>query len=607
MLPLCRLLFVRRSPRRAQSSRRWFRPHFLELEDRTVPSVLTVTNFSDHDTGSLRQELGLAQIGDLLNFDPSLGPGTITLTTGVLTINNSITIAGPGADKVTVSGNDASQVFSIYPVSTVTPSVTISGLTIAHGRDSTHNAGGGIENSGTLTLNNCTLSNNVVAGTSVGEGGAIANFATLNVSGCTFSGNSVTASGSQPETGGGAIFNGGYPGVAAATIRNSTFSGNTVSGNTYFNVGGAIETWSDYGGASLTIVNCTFSGNSAFRGGGIASETAGDTHTTQLLNTIVAGNTAAGDAPDVYSWTQAGSTPLQSLGHNLIGVVDTSSSGWVASDLTGTAAAPLDPGLGPLADNGGPTQTMALLLGSPAIAAADPNGAPSTDQRGVSRSSTPSIGAYEYVAQAVVDHFQITVSASATAGTAVSVTITALDANGQPVTGYTGTVHFTSTDPSAMLPDDYTFTAADAGTHVFTAGATFFTAGNQTISATDTADATITGSASLTVNPAAADHLVFLQQPSDTAAGQTISPGVVVAVVDAFGNVETGDNNDTVTLSLSSNPSGGTLRGTLTMTVTNGVATFSDLSIDLPGMGYTMNATVGGSLPDADSDAFTIM
>ena len=81
---------------------------------------------------------------------------------------------------------------------------------------------------------------------------------------------------------------------------------------------------------------------------------------------------------------------------------------------------------------------------------------------------------------------------------------------------------------------------------------------------------------------------------------------VVVAVVDPYGNVETGDNTDTVTLYLGTNPGGGTLRGTLTVTVVNGVATFSDLAVDLPGVGYTLHATVGGGLPDSDSDPFTI-
>ena len=390
---------------------------------------------------------------------------------------------------------------------------------------------------------------------------------------------------------GGAIYNAG-----TTTVRNSTFSGNTAS------VGGAIYSFPPFVFPSmLTLVNCTVSGNSSTgSGGGIASYSS----TVQVLNTIVAGNTAAGQGPDVFS-ESGGFHPITSLGHNLIGVVDGGSSGWVASDLTGTVAAPLDPRLGPLADNGGPTQTMALLPGSPAIAAADPVGEPPTDQRGVPRGSPPSIGAYEYVAQLAADHFQITVPAGATAGTAFDVTVTALDTNGQVVTGYTGTVHFTSTDPSAALPNDYTFTATDAGTHVFTLGAALDTAGDQTVTAADTATNSITGSASVTVNPAAADHLLFLQQPTDTVAGQTIS-SVSIAVVDVFGNVVAADNSDAVTLSLSANPGGGTLSGTLTVAVVNGVATFGDLSLDQPGVGYTLHATVGGSLPDIDSDPFSI-
>jgi hypothetical protein len=112
-------------------------------------------------------------------------------------------------------------------------------------------------------------------------------------------------------------------------------------------------------------------------------------------------------------------------------------------------------------------------------------------------------------------------------------------------------------------------------------------------------------SGGFTISAAAADHLLFLQQPTDTAAGQTISP-VIVEVVDQFGNVVTGDNTDTVTLSIGVNPSGGTLSGTLTVTVSGGVDTFGDLSIDMAGGGYTLHATIGGSLPDIDSNPFNV-
>jgi hypothetical protein len=148
----------------------------------------------------------------------------------------------------------------------------------------------------------------------------------------------------------------------------------------------------------------------------------------------------------------------------------------------------------------------------------------------------------------------------------------------------------------------YTFQPADMGQRTFNIAV--YVA--QTLGVTGTDPATgITGMTSFVITPAAADHLVFLQPPTDTAAGQTINP-VSVAIVDLYGNVETADNTDVVTLSLSTNPGGGTLSGTLMLTVVNGVATFGDLSIDMPGMGYTLHATVGGGLPDIDSGPFNI-
>jgi hypothetical protein len=80
---------------------------------------------------------------------------------------------------------------------------------------------------------------------------------------------------------------------------------------------------------------------------------------------------------------------------------------------------------------------------------------------------------------------------------------------------------------------------------------------------------------------------------------------VMVEVVDQFGNVVTSDNSDTVTVAIGNNPSVGTLSGTLTLTVSNGVAWFADLSIDLAGDGYTLHATANG-LTAVDSNAFSI-
>jgi hypothetical protein len=124
-----------------------------------------------------------------------------------------------------------------------------------------------------------------------------------------------------------------------------------------------------------------------------------------------------------------------------------------------------------------------------------------------------------------------------TAGTAATFTVSALDANGNLATGYLGTVHFTSSDPQAVLPADYTFTAADQGTHTFTV--TLLTAGSQSLSASDLFAPAVTGSeAGINVTAAAASSFLVSGYPSTVVAG---TPGsITVTAVDSFGNVATG-------------------------------------------------------------------
>jgi sugar lactone lactonase YvrE len=116
---------------------------------------------------------------------------------------------------------------------------------------------------------------------------------------------------------------------------------------------------------------------------------------------------------------------------------------------------------------------------------------------------------------------------SVLAGAAVTVTVTAEDASGHAATGYTGTVHFTSTDPAAVLPPNYTFVGADAGSHTFSV--TLKTAGSQAVTATDAASS-ITGSQAVTVTPGAAATLVVSVFPCSA----------LVTAKDAFGNAATG-------------------------------------------------------------------
>src|SRR6516165_3699459 len=90
-----------------------FRPRLEVLEGRWLPSTLTVTNNLDSGAGSLRADIAAAQSGDTINFAPRLDGQTITLTSGYLAISNNLTIQGPGASLLTISGNHLSQVFHV--------------------------------------------------------------------------------------------------------------------------------------------------------------------------------------------------------------------------------------------------------------------------------------------------------------------------------------------------------------------------------------------------------------------------------------------------------------------------------------------------------------
>jgi hypothetical protein len=123
-----------------------------------------------------------------------------------------------------------------------------------------------------------------------------------------------------------------------------------------------------------------------------------------------------------------------------------------------------------------------------------------------------------------------------TAGAAHTVTVTMRDAYGNVATGYTGTVHFTSSDGQASLPGDYTFIAADAGVHTFTA--TLKTAGSQSLAVTDTSTASLTGSeAGISVVASVATHF-SIKAPANVTSGVAFS--IIVTALDAYGNVATG-------------------------------------------------------------------
>jgi len=351
---------------------------FESLESRRMLSTFTVTNTADSGAGSLRQAVLNANASpgaDTVSFDESLNGLTITLTSGELTIADSVSISGPGASQLTVSGNDASRVFSIY-----SGVVSMSGLTISNGRS---DYGGAIVSyAGQLALSGVT----VTQSTSTGQGGGIAANGPLTMLNSTISFNTGNQSGGVTAT--------------AITITRSTVSNNTA------NSGGVAITFSD----TLTMINSTVamnSGNtpatvaincfgsaiirnSTIAGNDVNVGLATNGRSVTMVSTIVAGNSGA----DI-SGTLAGS-PTNNLVQNAV------FAGGMTNGVSGNIVG-FDPLLGPLSFNGGPTMTMALLGGSPAIdKGLNPLVLP-TDQRGSGFAriieGAPDIGAFEASSQ----------------------------------------------------------------------------------------------------------------------------------------------------------------------------------------------------------------
>jgi hypothetical protein len=180
------------------------------------------------------------------------------------------------------------------------------------------------------------------------------------------------------------------------------------------------------------------------------------------------------------------------------------------------------------------------------------------------------IGSFDGTSLASSDKLVLTASTAETAGTSFSVTIRAQNSSGATDTGYLGTVHFTSSDAQAVLPANYTFTAADKGSHTFTV--TLKTAGSQSITATDTATSAVVGTlAGINVSPAAVGRFVLSGLASTATLGA--SETVTVTARDAYGNVATGY---TGTVHFTSSDAKATLPANYTFTATDkGVHTFT--------------------------------
>ncbi len=412
-------------------------------------ATFTVTKTADTNDGtcdsdcSLREAIAAANgaVGaDVINLT-GVGP-TITLS-AQLSVSSDMTLNGPGAANLTISGNNAVRVFNI-----ISGTVVMNDLTIADGNVSGFTLGGGIFNNGTLTLTDCILSNNTAAS----DGGGIFNNGTLTLTDCILS-NNTAGNGSN---GGGGIYN-----VGTLTLTNCALSNNTADfyGGGIYNDGTLTLTdcilstnTTDNGGGilnngTLTLAGCVLSGNSATTsGGGIYNN-----NLVSLTNCTLSGNNATTSGGGIYNppiaipvnltgCTLSGNSATTGGGiyngasgmlnfantiiANSVSGGDCANSGAIMTNINnlvedGTCSIGSigfvsgDPNLGPLANNGGPTQTHALLPGSLAIDAGDDAAAAGIiyDQRGVgfarisdgalARSLTVDIGAFELQAATV--------------------------------------------------------------------------------------------------------------------------------------------------------------------------------------------------------------
>ena len=408
-----------------------------------VVDTLADEDDGDYSAGdfSLREAIRLANThagADQIQFAAGLSGGTITLTVDQLVITDDLTITGLGASNLAVSGNNSFRVFDIQNQ----PDVVIDGLTITGGRTAAAGfSGGGIRATGNFQLLNSVVTNNTTTDLNSSGGGISQINGTLTIVGSTISGNSTTGT---DQAGGGifaistdvfvtnSIIDGNVTTSAAAagifvqngdfTMIGSTVSNNvaggtvsatggvlvlngnldidssTISGNTSTNFGGGLlflgttgtltnSTVSGnvstaapggglfvYGGA-FDIHHSTITGNSGTSGSGVTGRSDGATVASiSVLSSIIADNTGD-DVANLLSGS--GTNTFTSLGFNLVGSGNAATSFNQGTDQTGVSA-----GLGPLANNGGPTQTHALLAGSLAINAGDASSTEAFDQRG---------------------------------------------------------------------------------------------------------------------------------------------------------------------------------------------------------------------------------
>ena len=408
-------------------------------------ATLTNVTFSNNSAGSGggMDNCGTATLTNVTFSNNSAGSG------GGICSSQSVFFPSPTVTLIndTFSGNTACEGGGVYVNGTATlTNVTISGNSAtAASYDDCY--GGGVYNGGTATLTNVTISGNSASKGSGNDGGGVYNGGTATLT-------NVTLSGNKADSGGG-VYN-----DALATLSSVTLSGNSATDD-----GGGIDNtiyWASESGGTATLTNVTLSGNSATDGGGVYNDSAS---TATLTNATLSGNSATKKGGGVYNTsgttvtltngivaqsTSGGAISGSIIGYNVL-VDDAANAGGLTNGLNYNIVG-VNPLLGTLGNYGGPTQTVPLLPGSPAIdsgstmLAVDGQGKTlTTDQRGLPRvvGAAVDMGAFEssgFTLTASAGNNQSTI-ATAAFPTALQVTVAPVNA-GDPVNG--GTITFTA-------------------------------------------------------------------------------------------------------------------------------------------------------------------
>ena len=388
-------------------------------------STITVNSLSDDQTagtGACVQSGTICLSNAIASADKAGVATTIVFSvSGTIVVQSSLEFTNANSNTITVDGRSSA--------------VIIDGSGIGAAQVT-------IDTGAAVSLDYLTFSN----------GGGIWNYGLLTLSHSVMNGNTASY-----YNDGGAIYNN----LGALSIVDSTIANNFADdwGGGVYNDGGYVQ-----------IDNSTISNNTARYGGGIATHGG----TVTLLSNIVAENTSVLITGDIYTAYGTTSPILKSFGHNVIGIG--SGLTWTTSNATdqiGTVAAPTDPKIDMLANNGGPTWTMALQTGSLAIGHGDCASSATDDQRGISRRNPCDAGAYEDVSFPTM-----TSTPSNTPTNTATFTLT-------PTSTSTSTAIVASTATNTSTPTG-TFTLTSTSISTSTAISTSTTTPTNTLTATNT-------------------------------------------------------------------------------------------------------------------------